>query len=86
MSRIVFWILLVVVVGFAIRAKLKAATRRAETHVPPPRPSAQATAVIENMASCAHCGLHFPASEAVRVEGRDYCSPAHAPKLSHLNQ
>ena len=83
MSRIVFWILLIVVVGFAIRAKLKAAVRRADTHVPPPRPQAQATAVIENMSSCAHCGLHFPASEAVRVEGRDYCSAAHAAKLGN---
>lgn len=83
MSRIVFWIILVVVVGFAIRSKLRAAGRRADTHVPPPRPAAQSTAVIENMTSCAQCGLHFPASEAVRVEGQDYCSPAHAAKIGN---
>jgi len=29
------------------------------------------------MTTCAHCGLHFPASEAVRADGLDYCSPAH---------
>jgi uncharacterized protein len=29
------------------------------------------------MAQCAHCGVHFPASEAVRADGLDYCSPAH---------
>ena len=29
------------------------------------------------MASCAHCGLYFPASEAVSADGRDYCCPAH---------
>ena len=79
MSRLVFWIILIVVVGFAIRSKLRAAIQRAETHVPPPRPAAHSSAVIENMTSCAHCGLHFPASEAVHAEGRDYCSPAHVP-------
>jgi uncharacterized protein len=79
MSRMVFWIILIIVVGFAIRAKLRDAVRRAETHVPPPRPAAHSSAVIENMTSCAHCGLHFPASEAVHAEGRDYCSPAHVP-------
>ena len=29
------------------------------------------------MTSCAHCGLYFPASEAVRADGLDYCCPAH---------
>jgi uncharacterized protein len=29
------------------------------------------------MAQCAHCGVHFPASEAVRADGHDYCSPGH---------
>jgi uncharacterized protein len=29
------------------------------------------------MACCAHCGVYFPASEAVRADGRDYCSPGH---------
>ena len=79
MSRMVFWIILIIVVGFAIRSKLRASIQRAETQVPPPRPAAHSSAVIENMTSCAHCGLHFPASEAVRAEGRDYCSPAHVP-------
>lgn len=83
MSRIVFWVILIVVVGFAIRAKLRDAARRAEQHVPPPRPRTHNAAVIENMTSCAHCGLHFPASEAVRVEGQDYCSAAHAAKIGN---
>jgi uncharacterized protein len=39
------------------------------------------------MTSCAHCGLYFPASEAVHEGGRDYCSQAHArlPASSNLN-
>jgi len=83
MSRIVFWVILIVVVGFAIRAKLRDVARRAEQQVPPPRPRTHSTAVIEDMTSCAHCGLHFPASEAIRVEGQDYCCPAHAAKIGN---
>jgi uncharacterized protein len=30
------------------------------------------------MLCCAHCGVYFPASEAVRADGRDYCGTAHA--------
>ena len=39
---------------------------------------ARAVADAETMLSCAHCGVYFPASEAVRRDGRDYCSEAHA--------
>ncbi len=81
MSRVVFWILLALLVYFAVRAKLRAkareAARRQQMHTPPPRP--HAPAAIEDMTSCARCGLHFPASEALHADGRDYCSPAHLP-------
>ena len=78
MSRLLFWIALIVLIGFAVRAKLRAAVRRSEEGLPPrrqaePQPGTQ----IENMTRCAHCGLHFPASEAVRADGLDYCSPGH---------
>ncbi|WP_228893836.1 PP0621 family protein [Pseudoduganella aquatica] len=39
---------------------------------------ARAVAEAETMLSCAHCGIFFPASEAVRRGGRDFCSQAHA--------
>ena len=79
MSRIVFWVALFILVGFAVRAKLRAAARRADERMTPPPASAAAPAAgaIENMTRCAHCGLHFPVSEAVHADGRDYCSPAH---------
>ena len=52
-------------------------------HVPPQQqPYAPPPAAIENMTSCAECGLHFPASEALHAGGHDYCSPAHVP--AHL--
>jgi len=31
----------------------------------------------EPIVPCAHCGLFVPASDAVRDDGFDYCSPAH---------
>lgn len=83
MSRLVFWIGLAVLIFFAVRSKLRAAVRNQQMHVPPQRPAAAPAAAIENMTSCAHCGLHFPVSEAVRADGRDYCSPAHVPPIPH---
>ena len=76
MSRALFWILLALLIYFAVRAKLRAAARKHQMHVPP-REQSPAPAAIENMTSCAHCGLHFPVSEAVHADGRDYCSPGH---------
>lgn len=77
MSRIVFWILVAVLIYFAVRSKLRAAARKQQMHMPPRQQEAAPPAAIENMTSCAHCGLHFPVSEAVHADGRDYCSPGH---------
>ena len=77
MSRILFWILFIGLVVMAIRAKLKGLGARQQ----PPQhrqPRKQAPVPeIENMTQCAHCGIHFPASEAVHADGHDYCSPGH---------
>ncbi len=73
MSRLLFWLALAVLVVMAIRSKLRASGIRPP---PPSRPAPQPPAV-ESMACCAHCGVYFPASEAVRADGLDYCSPAH---------
>ncbi len=43
----------------------------------PGRPSKRAGGAIEQMVKCAYCGLHVPESEAVRADGRYYCSNAH---------
>jgi len=83
MSRIVFWIALLVLVFFALRSKLRAALRKQEMHAPPP-PHTTPPPAIEDMTSCAQCGLHFPASEALHADGRDYCSPAHLPANTRL--
>lgn len=77
MSRVIFWLLLIGLVVLAIRAKLKGlgARRQPPPHQAPPRQAP--VAEIETMTQCAHCGIHFPASEAVHADGHDYCSPGH---------
>jgi uncharacterized protein len=89
MSRLLFWLALVFLVVFAIRSKIRAAQQRQQTRQqPPPAPPSgpsgqaqgrrQASADIETMLQCAHCGVFYPASETVQARGRDYCSAAHA--------
>ena len=73
MTRILFWIVLIALIGLAVRAKLK---KMSSQQPPPPRPQ-EPVREIESMTRCAHCGMHFPASEAVRADGLDYCSPGH---------
>ena len=73
MSRLLFWLALAVLVVMAIRSKLRASAIKPSA----PGPEPQAPAAIESMACCAHCGVYFPASEAVRADGLDYCSPGH---------
>ena len=75
--RILFWIALIVLIVFAVRSKLRAMAKR---HGVPPnmgRGPAAAPGQIEAMAQCAHCGMYFPASETVKADGLDYCSPGH---------
>lgn len=72
--RILFWIALIVLVVMAVRSKARGMLRQQQQQQPP-KPAAEPEA--ETMACCAHCGIHFPASEAVRADGLDYCSPAH---------
>jgi len=74
MSRLLFWIAFAVLVVMAIRSKLRT------MQVPPaeqPLRRQQELAQGEQMACCAHCHVYFPASESVRADGLDYCSPAH---------
>lgn len=32
---------------------------------------------IENMVSCAYCGLHLPGSESINSDGRFFCGVEH---------
>lgn len=80
MSRLLFWLALAFLIVAAIRSKLRGLASRqgeAERGGTPARPAARAQEASEAMACCAHCHVYFPASEAVRADGLDYCSPAH---------
>jgi uncharacterized protein len=76
MSRLLFWIALAVLVVMAVRSKLRQMSPKSPSP-DPGRPAERSKADSEKMACCAHCGVYFPASEAVRADGLDYCSPAH---------
>ena len=56
MSRLIFWILLIVLVLFALRSKAKSISRPAAPQEPSGR--AQPKGEIEDMACCAHCGIY----------------------------
>jgi uncharacterized protein len=75
MTRILFWIALIVIVVMAVRAKVRSMS--SQQPGPDTRGAGRDDGQIEAMARCAHCGVYFPASEAVRADGLDYCSPAH---------
>ncbi|WP_296944173.1 PP0621 family protein [uncultured Massilia sp.] len=89
MTRLLFWIALVILVVMAVRSKVRAAMARAQAQAQGPAhaggaggpgagPWRRVEDDTETMSNCAHCGIYFPSSEAVRANGRDYCSPAHA--------
>ena len=67
--------LLYLIIGFVAwwllrpRRKMAPPAQRATTPA--------AVAPPEDMVDCATCGLHFPASEAVRDGARVYCCTAH---------
>ncbi|MFT5643866.1 MAG: hypothetical protein ACI83P_001420 [Janthinobacterium sp.] len=75
MSRILFWLALAFLVLMAVRSKWRAM----RTPPPQPRQPTKDLPAAEAMLCCAKCGLYYPASETVKANGLDYCSPAHVP-------
>jgi uncharacterized protein len=71
--RALFWLALFVLVIFAVRSKIRKMNKGPSDGAGQPRALDQG----EPMACCAHCKVYFPASEAVRAGGLDYCSTAH---------
>ncbi|TWI66298.1 uncharacterized protein IP91_02110 [Pseudoduganella lurida] len=86
MSRFLFWVALALLIYFAVRAKIRQSARKQQEEYrrqyqqqQEAQQPARQVAPPETMLLCAHCGVHFPASENVPAGGRDYCSPAHVP-------
>jgi uncharacterized protein len=72
-ARFLVWIVVGLLAWWLLRPRRRV--------VPPPAaargPVSNAGAAPETMVDCAACGLHFPASEAVRDGARLYCCAAH---------
>lgn len=85
MTRLLFWIALIILVVMAVRNKLRGVLEPREPRPqagPHPGAHGRARARVrdesERMSCCAQCGLYFPSSEAVSAGGREYCCAAHA--------
>jgi uncharacterized protein len=74
--RVLVWLVLLIAGWWFVRKSLRGAPP------PPPRPAAApaapAIAQPEPMVDCVHCGLHLPASEALRDDAaRAFCCAEH---------
>ncbi|MFC3109092.1 PP0621 family protein [Undibacterium arcticum] len=78
--RLLVWLVLGLLVYFALRSKLRSSGHAAST---PQQPHPAQTgdqgshASAEAMVICAHCGIYIPASEAISQSGRIFCSDEH---------
>ena len=79
MGKVVFWVGVVAVIWAVIRFIAIVQRRQASQRREPPgaasRPAREK--LDEPMLRCAHCGVYFPASEAVRRGAKTYCSAEH---------
>lgn len=76
MIKLLFWIILLAVVAFMFGFKRGRPVERERAAAPPP-PAAPPERALEDMVSCAECGTHLPASEALPGRGGQFCSAAH---------
>ncbi len=77
MSKLIFWVFVILAALLASRIAARNAVRR-ETRPPARKGKGGKSQVPEIMVRCAHCGIHLPASEAVRRKGFNYCGLAHS--------
>lgn len=80
MGKLLFWIIVIVGVLFAMRLLARHA---AKEKAPAPTPTAPPAAgrkhdTVPHMARCAHCGIHLPRAEALLLKGNTWCSEEHA--------
>ena len=72
------YLLVLAVVFIAIWFWRKGRQEELRSRPPPQQPARPAVGAPAEMVRCAHCGLHLPATDAVRGNaGRIYCSAAH---------
>ena len=88
MSKLLFWIVIILVALVVARLLAQKAARGApptpssrHQHPPGTRPGAKGNGNgtgTELMVRCAHCGIQLPTDEAVRRKGYNYCGLAHS--------
>jgi uncharacterized protein len=77
--KILFWVVLLAVVAFVLGFKRGRPPERPSPRrdAPPAPPAPTAASDLEPMVSCAECGTHLPASEALPGRGGVFCSAEH---------
>jgi uncharacterized protein len=75
--KLLVLVLVVVAVLWLARAGRKLRGRDATASKRPPPP-------IEDMVTCAHCGLHLPRSDAIEAGMLHYCGEAH--RIAHQQE
>lgn len=67
--KLLAWLLLVILVIWALRSKKAGIAKKMAEAQYPDTP--------ELMVKCAHCGVYLPASEAITQAGELFCSEEH---------
>ncbi|QEI05072.1 hypothetical protein FXN63_03890 [Pigmentiphaga aceris] len=80
MGKLLFWIIVIIGVLFALRMLARHAGKPKSKPVPPTAPpaSGRKSDAVPHMARCAHCGIHLPRAEALLLKGNTWCSEEHA--------
>ena len=76
MGKLLLWIAVIAIVYLAWKLTV-VSQRRSQRGGPGAGRGEGADGKGEPMPQCAHCGVYFPASDAVSARGLHYCSPAH---------
>ncbi len=71
------YLLVLIVIAIAIGAWRSQRRSEARERQRAAAPRSAAVPPPQDMAECAHCGVHLPRSEAVQSGGRSYCSAEH---------
>lgn len=88
--KVLMWLLLGVLVYFALRKNFKSTF----TKNPPPASAWQSPvldpeqgtgAAVEDMVCCLHCQIHIPASEAIMRGNAAYCCLEHADSIDIIH-
>ena len=74
-GRFLVWIVVAVVAWWILRPRRRVTPPQDASRGP--AANVRSASAPETMVDCAACGLHFPASEAVRDGTRIFCCTAH---------